>query len=73
LTTVGVDADEAAQRTLAELLKMIEGAEPPTDAVTLPGTQLIIRSSSGPAPHNGRRPKLVTEATHILSPTTKHN
>jgi hypothetical protein len=52
---------------------MIEGAEPPTDAVTLPGTQLIIRSSSGPAPHNGRRPKIVTEVTQILSPTTEHN
>ena len=73
LTTVGVDADEAAQRTLDELLKMIEGAEPPTDVVTLPGTKLIIRNSSGPAPHNGRRPKLVTEAEHILSPTTEHH
>jgi hypothetical protein len=52
---------------------MIEGAEPPTDAVTLPGSKLIIRSSSGPAPHNGRRLKFVTEAKHILSPTTEHN
>ena len=44
LTTVGVDADEAAQRILDELLKMIEGAAPPSDAVTLPGTKLIIRA-----------------------------
>jgi DNA-binding LacI/PurR family transcriptional regulator len=73
LTTIGIDADQAAQRILAELLKMIEGAEPPTDAVTLPGTKLIIRSSSGPAPPNGRRPKFVTEAKQILSPTTEHN
>jgi DNA-binding LacI/PurR family transcriptional regulator len=73
LTTVGIDADQAAQRILDELLKMIEGAEPPTGVVTLPGTKLIIRKSSGPAPHNGRRPKFVTEAKHILSPTTEHN
>jgi DNA-binding LacI/PurR family transcriptional regulator len=51
LTTVGVDADKAAQRILAELLHMIEGAEPPADTVTLPGTQLIIRRSTGPAIH----------------------
>jgi DNA-binding LacI/PurR family transcriptional regulator len=48
LTTVGIDADQAAQRILAELLHMIEGGEPPAKAVTLPGTELIIRRSSGP-------------------------
>ena len=32
LTTVGVDADEAAQRILAELMQMIEGGEPPGEA-----------------------------------------
>ena len=49
LTTVGIDADKAAQRILAELLRMIEGAEPPLEPVTLPGTELIIRKTSGPA------------------------
>jgi len=51
LTTVGVDGDKAAQRILAELLQMIEGAEPPADTVILPGTQLIIRRSTGPVSH----------------------
>ena len=50
LTTVSVDADEAARRILAELMAMIEGGEPPADPITLAGTQLIIRRSSGPAP-----------------------
>ena len=36
LTTVGVDADQAAQRILAELMQMIKGAEPPASTVTLP-------------------------------------
>jgi DNA-binding LacI/PurR family transcriptional regulator len=49
LTTVGIDADKAAQRILAELLRMIEGGEPPLEPVTLPGTELIIRKTSGPA------------------------
>jgi DNA-binding LacI/PurR family transcriptional regulator len=49
LTTVAVDAKGAAQRILAELLRMIEGGEPPAEAVKLPGKQLIIRRSSGPA------------------------
>jgi DNA-binding LacI/PurR family transcriptional regulator len=46
LTTVGIDADKAAQRILAELLRMIEGGEPPGEPVTLPGTRLIIRKTS---------------------------
>jgi len=50
LTTVAADATGAAQRILAELLRMIEGAEPPAETVTLSGTELIIRRSSGPAP-----------------------
>jgi DNA-binding LacI/PurR family transcriptional regulator len=48
LTTIGVDADQAAQRILAELLRMIEGGQPPAEPVTLPGTELIIRKTSGP-------------------------
>jgi len=48
LTTVGVDADQVAQRILAELLHMIEGGQPAADQITLPGTRLIIRRSSGP-------------------------
>jgi DNA-binding LacI/PurR family transcriptional regulator len=51
LTTVGVDGDKAAQRILAELLQMIEGAEPPANTVILPGTELIIRRSTGPVGH----------------------
>jgi LacI family transcriptional regulator len=50
LTTVSVEADQAARRILAELMSMIEGGEPPADPITLAGTQLIIRRSSGPAP-----------------------
>src|SRR5215216_2376865 len=50
LSTVAVDAKGVAQRILAELLRMIEGGKPPAEAVKLPGTKLIIRRSSGPAP-----------------------
>ena len=50
LTTVSVDADQAARRILAELMSMIEGGEPPDDPITLAGTRLIMRRSSGPAP-----------------------
>src|SRR5215216_7681716 len=49
LTTVGVDADQAAQRILAELLRLIEGGDPPAEPVTVPGIELVIRRSSGPA------------------------
>jgi hypothetical protein len=52
---------------------MIEGAEPPTGPVTLPGTELIIRRSSGPAPHNRRRPRFVTEAKRGLTTSTEHD
>ena len=62
LTTVGVNADRAAQRILAELMQMIKGAEPPTSTVTLPATELIIRRSSGPVRRDHRRPSVVTEA-----------
>jgi DNA-binding LacI/PurR family transcriptional regulator len=71
LTTVGVDADQAAQRILAELLQMIEGAQPPSGPVTLPGTKLIIRRSSGPVRRNQRRPSFVGKPT--LSPPTEHD
>jgi DNA-binding LacI/PurR family transcriptional regulator len=50
LTTVGVKADRAAQRIIAELLHMIEGEEPPAAPIMLPGAELIIRGSTGPAP-----------------------
>jgi hypothetical protein len=72
LTTVGIDLDKVAQRILAELLQMIEGAEPPTGPVTLPGTELIIRRSSGPAPHNPRSPRFVTEAKQGHTTSTEH-
>jgi DNA-binding LacI/PurR family transcriptional regulator len=48
LTTVAVDADRAAQRILAELLRMIDGGDPPGEPITLPVTTLAIRRSSGP-------------------------
>jgi DNA-binding LacI/PurR family transcriptional regulator len=73
LTTVGIDLDQVAQRILAELLRMIEGAEPPTGTITLPGTELIIRRSSGPAPHNRHHPRFVTEAKQGLTKTTEHD
>ena len=68
LTTVGVDADKAAQRILAELLQMIEGAEPPGGTVTLPGTELIIRRSSGPVLRDHHRTKFVTKASSFSVP-----
>jgi DNA-binding LacI/PurR family transcriptional regulator len=49
LTTVAINAEKAAQRILAELLRMIEGGEPSAETVTLPATELIIRRSTGPA------------------------
>ena len=49
LTTVAVAAEEAAQRIVGELLQLINGGEPPSREVTLPGTQLTIRKSTGPA------------------------
>jgi LacI family transcriptional regulator len=52
LTTVATDADQVAQRILGELLLMIDGGDPPGQAVTLPGTELIIRKSTGPASHH---------------------
>ena len=45
---------------------------PTRDAVTLPGTKLIIRALLVLFA-NGRRPKFVTEAKQIFSPTTEHN
>lgn len=51
LSTVAVDADQAAERILAELVSMIEGAAPATTEVML-GSRLVIRSSSGPPPAN---------------------
>jgi DNA-binding LacI/PurR family transcriptional regulator len=63
LTTVAVNADSAAQRILAELLAMIEGREPPAQTITVPSTELIIRRSSGPALHDHRRTRFVTEAS----------
>ena len=52
LTTVATDADQVAQRILGELLQMIDGGDPPSQAITLPGTELIIRKSTGPASHH---------------------
>ena len=69
LTTVGIDADKAAQRILAELLRMIEGGEPPVEPVTLPSTELIIRRSSGPVRQQSTAvPRFVTDASSFNSP-----
>ena len=46
LTTVAIDADQAAERVLAELVSMIEGAEPSATEVRL-CSRLVIRSSTG--------------------------
>jgi DNA-binding LacI/PurR family transcriptional regulator len=48
LTTVAINAEKAAQRILAELLRMIAGGEPPAEPAILPATKLVIRRSSGP-------------------------
>ena len=50
LTTIAVDSETSAERILAELLRMIEGAEPPAAPIVLPVTRMIIRRSSGPPP-----------------------
>jgi DNA-binding LacI/PurR family transcriptional regulator len=55
LTTVAVKLEETAQRILAELLRMIEGGEPPAEPVTLSATELVIRRSSGPVPTSPNR------------------
>lgn len=47
LTTVAVDAVGPAQRILAELLRMIEGAAAPTHPVTLDQQRLVVRASTG--------------------------
>ena len=73
LTTVGIDLDQTAQRILAELLQMIEGSEPPSDPVTLPGTKLIIRRSSGPAHDDRHRPRFVRKAKPDPTTTTEHD
>ena len=49
LTTVASDAAGIAERMLAELVDMIEGARPSAEHIDL-ATSLIIRSSSGPPP-----------------------
>jgi DNA-binding LacI/PurR family transcriptional regulator len=72
LTTVGVDADQVAQRILAELLHMIEGGKPAADSVTISGTQLITRSSSGPVRRQqalSDRPRGHTTSSNGTSPT----
>ena len=47
LTTVAVDAEGAAERILAELMRMIEG-EPPPDKPIYLGADLVIRRSTAP-------------------------
>ncbi|HET9647790.1 MAG TPA: LacI family DNA-binding transcriptional regulator [Microlunatus sp.] len=49
LSTVADDAIEIAERALAELVSMIEGAEPKASEIRLRAS-LALRASSGPAP-----------------------
>jgi DNA-binding LacI/PurR family transcriptional regulator len=49
LSTVAIDAEQAAERILAELIAMIEGGEPAATEIELT-SQLIIRASTGPPP-----------------------
>jgi DNA-binding LacI/PurR family transcriptional regulator len=49
LSTVGSDSDATAERALAELVAMIEGAAPDLHEIRLQAS-LTIRSSTGPAP-----------------------
>jgi len=74
LTTVAIDAEKAARRILAELMQMIEGAEPPAGAVILPGTELIIRRSSGPVGDN-QPPSEIRHGGNPIHhfPTTEHD
>jgi DNA-binding LacI/PurR family transcriptional regulator len=74
LTTVAIDAEKAARRILAELMQMIEGAEPPVGTVTLPGTELIIRRSSGPVGDN-QPPSEIRHGGNPIHhfPTTEHD
>ena len=80
LTTVAIDAEEAAERILAELVSMIEGGEPPARTRSTSGrTLLIIRRSSSPAPPPATRTtcsRAVTEPpldnpTPVSIPTRK--
>ena len=47
LSTVAIDAEEAAERILAELVAMIEGADPAAEPIEL-SCRLVLRSSTGP-------------------------
>lgn len=49
LSTVAIDAEEAAERILAELVAMIEGSEPADEPIEL-SCRLVLRSSTGPPP-----------------------
>jgi DNA-binding LacI/PurR family transcriptional regulator len=64
LTTVAVNAEKAAQRILAELLRMIEGGEPSAETVTLAATELIIRRSSGPVRRTRTQSGLTARTYH---------
>ncbi|HEY5787300.1 MAG TPA: LacI family DNA-binding transcriptional regulator [Microlunatus sp.] len=47
LSTVAIDAEEAAERILSELVAMIEGSEPADEPIELT-CRLVLRSSTGP-------------------------
>jgi DNA-binding LacI/PurR family transcriptional regulator len=49
LSTVAVDADDVAERILAELVAMVEGRQPTAEQIDL-ASRLVLRSSTGPPP-----------------------
>lgn len=49
LSTVAIDADQAAERILSELVSMIEGGHPAAAPIDL-GWELVLRASTGPPP-----------------------
>lgn len=50
LSTIAIDAEEAAERILSELVAMIEGADPAEEPIEL-SCRMVLRSSTGPPAH----------------------
>jgi DNA-binding LacI/PurR family transcriptional regulator len=50
LSTVAIDAEEAAERILSELVAMIEGADPAEEPIEL-SCRMVLRFSTGPPAH----------------------
>jgi DNA-binding LacI/PurR family transcriptional regulator len=50
LSTIAIDAEEAAERILSELVAMIEGADPAEEPIEL-SCRMVLRFSTGPPAH----------------------